>query len=91
MSGLPICCSMVGASCCQLAMSAVSLMWVAEVKPNPCSLSESKRRMLSCWAKVVLSQLVEVDSDLVELCCGVRVDACGPGQEGGVARGGSAP
>lgn len=34
---------------------------------------------------------MEVDGDLVEFCCGVCVDAGGPGDEGGVARGGSAP
>ena len=34
--------------------------------------------------------LVEIDGDLVEPCCGVCIDACGPGNEDGVAPGASA-
>ena len=42
-----------GATDCQLATRAVSLMWVAEVKPKPPLAMELKSWMLSDGVKVV--------------------------------------
>ena len=52
----PVCARMVGPTCFQLAMRAVSLICSVDVKPNPPSLMEVNSRMLSCGVSVVLSQ-----------------------------------
>lgn len=67
----PVWVRMAGATCCQLATRAVSLIWIADVKPNPPLLMEVKSCALSygvslvsshssCSLTVKLSRLVAV-------------------------------